>query len=93
MEALKYHLSLIGYIYRHTFARAILPCMLFESVVVKLLLVVLVELVVKVLDNRISFFTNMRSIPAHTFGRLTLGRTTEWRAEGASLVLLVSPPG
>lgn len=49
--------SLIGYIYIHTSARAILPCMLSESVVVKLLLVVLVELVMKVLDNRVSFFS------------------------------------
>lgn len=68
-----------------------------DLVVVKLLLVVLVELVVKVLYppsvSNVSkpHLTILDS--SHTLGRLTFGMITEWSADGASFVLLVSPPG
>jgi len=51
-------------------------------------------MVVEVLRRLVNFCFPQNSFTRkRTFGRLTFGIMTEWSADGASLVLVISPPG
>jgi hypothetical protein len=56
---------------------------------------VLTPLVVGIVEFLLQnqFAKSMASVRRHTLGRVTLGITTTLSAEGASFLMLVSPPG